>query len=188
MTRRTFVKNVSAGIAVRTVSGAPGVVRAVAKSGTGLFEIRRVADGVYLAAAAPVYKVNSNAAIIENEDGLLVVDAHAKPSAARALVQEIGEMTPKPVRYVVNTHFHFDHWQGNEVYPAAYPNVEVITTEITRAALLSKGVARIRDQIRTVPGEIAKLQAEFAAPPTAGRRAEPPPHPHQSAAHPARLS
>ena len=171
MTRRTFVKNVSAGIAVRTVSGAPGMVRAVAKSGTGLFEIKRVADGVYLAAAAPVYKVNSNAAIIENEDGLLVVDTHSKPSAARALVQEIGEMTAKPVRYVVNTHFHFDHWQGNEVYPAAYPNVEVITTEITREALLSKGVARIRDQIRTVPGEIAKLKAELAAAPTAGRRA-----------------
>src|SRR5437879_4220610 len=172
MTRRTFVRNVSAGIAASTVSGAPGVSRAAARGGKGLFEIKRVADGVYLAAAAPVYKVNSNAAIIANEDGLLVVDTHSKPSAARALVQELGEMTAKPVRYVVNTHFHFDHWQGNEVYPAAYPNVEVITTEITREALLSRGVPRIRDQIRTMPGEIAKLKAELAAAPTAGRRAE----------------
>jgi cyclase len=172
MTRRTVVKHVGAGLAARTVGGAPGAGGAVGRSGRDLFEIKRVGDGVYLAAAAPVYKVNSNAAIIENEDGLLVVDTHSKPSAARALVRAIGEMTAKPVRYVVNTHFHFDHWQGNEVYPAAYPNVEVITTEITREALLSKGVARIRDQIRTVPSEIATLKAAVAAAPTAGRRAE----------------
>src|SRR2546430_13108874 len=125
MTRRTFVKNVSAGIAAGTVRGAPGVARAVDKSGKGLFEIKRVADGVYVAAAAPVYKVNSNAAIIANEDGLLVVDTHSKPSAARALVQEIGEMTAKPVRYVVNQHFYFDQCQGYECESASYHNLVV---------------------------------------------------------------
>jgi len=35
------------------------------------FEIKRVADGVHVAVAAPAYKVNSNTAIIENDDGLL---------------------------------------------------------------------------------------------------------------------
>jgi glyoxylase-like metal-dependent hydrolase (beta-lactamase superfamily II) len=137
-----------------------------------LFEITRVADGVYAAVATPAYKVNSNAAIIEHDDGLLVVDTHSKPSAARTLVEQIREVSRKPVRYVVNTHFHFDHWQGNEAYPAAYPNVEVITTEITREAMLRRSLPRVRDQIRTLPAEIAKLKTELAAATTAERRAE----------------
>ena len=128
-----------------------------------LFEITPVADGVYAAVAAPAYKVNSNAAIIVNEDGVVVIDSHSKPSAARALVEQIKGMTSKPVRHVINTHFHWDHWQGNEVYPGTYGNVEVITTEITREALRGKGLQRIQEHIRDVPEEIKQLQAAIAA-------------------------
>jgi cyclase len=122
-----------------------------------------VAEGVYAAVAAPAYKVNSNAAIIVNEDGVVVDDSHSKPSAARVLVEQIKGITSKPVRHVINTHFHWDHWQGNEVYPGTYGNVEVITTEITREALQERGLKRIQEQIRTVPDEITHLQAEIAA-------------------------
>jgi len=72
---------------------------------TELFDITPVADGVYAAVAAPAYKVNSNAAIIVNEDGV-VVDSHSKPSAARLLVEQIKGITSRPVRHVINTHFH----------------------------------------------------------------------------------
>src|SRR5207245_4687857 len=50
-----------------------------------LFELKAVADGVYAAIAAPQYKVNSNAAVILTNDGVVVVDSHSKPSAARVL-------------------------------------------------------------------------------------------------------
>ena len=53
-----------------------------------LFELKQVADGVY-AVAAPRYKVNSNAAVILTNDGVVVVDSHSKPSAAQALYREI---------------------------------------------------------------------------------------------------
>ncbi len=137
-----------------------------------LFEIRQVADGVHVAVAAPAYKVNSNAAIIETDAGMLIVDTHSKPSAARVIVQKVREMTPKPVRYVVNTHFHWDHWQGNEVYPAAYPEVEVITHTITREAMVRKGLKRIRDHIRSVPTEIDRLKTDLATASDADRRTE----------------
>ena len=143
-----------------------------AGSSSELFEFRKVADGVHVAVAAPAYKVNSNTAIIETDDGVLIVDSHSKPSAARAVVQQLRDLTPKPVRYVVNTHFHWDHWQGNEVYPAAYPNVEVITNDITREAMVRKSLKRIRDHVRTVPAEIAKLRADLAAATDPGQRAE----------------
>jgi cyclase len=137
-----------------------------------LFEIKPVADGIYAAVAAPAYKINSNAAIIVNDDGVIVVDSHSKPSAARVLVQQIKGITSKPVRHVINTHFHWDHWQGNEVYPGTYGNVEVITTEITREALLSKGLKRIQDQLRTVPDEIDALRADIAAATTPERKVQ----------------
>jgi glyoxylase-like metal-dependent hydrolase (beta-lactamase superfamily II) len=124
--------------------------------------VKKVADGVWVAVAAPAYKVNCNTAIIENDDGVMVVDTHSKPSAARVIVDRLREMTSKPVRYVVNTHFHWDHWHGNEVYPAAYPNAEIVTNQITREAMVRKGLKRIQDHVRTVPAEVAKLRAEAA--------------------------
>ena len=130
--------------------------------GDARFDIKKVADGVHAAVASPAYKVNCNTAIIESDDGVMVVDTHSKPSAAQVIVERLREMTKKPVRYVVNTHFHWDHWHGNEVYPAAYPNAEVVTNDITREAMVRKGLKRIQDHVRTVPGEIATLKANLA--------------------------
>jgi glyoxylase-like metal-dependent hydrolase (beta-lactamase superfamily II) len=131
--------------------------------GDARFDIKKVADGVYAAVASPAYKVNCNTAIIENADGVMVVDTHSKPSAARVIIERLREMTKKPVRYVVNTHFHWDHWHGNEAYPAAYPDAEIVTNQITREAMLKKGLKRIQDHVRQVPGEIAKLKADIHA-------------------------
>ncbi len=105
--------------------------------------------------------MNCNTAIIENADGVMVVDTHSKPSAARVIVERLRDLTKKPVRYVVNTHFHWDHWHGNEVYPAAYPDAEIVTNQITREAMVKKGLKRIQDHVRQVPAEIAKLEADL---------------------------
>jgi cyclase len=142
-----------------------------AQDGRDLFDLRKVGDGVHMAVARPAYKVNSNTVIVELDDGLLVVDTHSKPSAARAIVAMLRDVTPKPVRYVVNTHYHWDHWQGNEVYPATYPNVEVITNDITREAMVTKSLKRIQDHVRSGPDEVARLRAELASA-TGARRAE----------------
>jgi glyoxylase-like metal-dependent hydrolase (beta-lactamase superfamily II) len=131
--------------------------------GDAKFEIKQVADGVHVAVAEPAYKVNCNTAIIENDDGVMVIDTHSKPSAARVIVEHLRGMTTKPVRYVVNTHFHWDHWHGNEVYPAAYPGAQIVTNQITREAMVMKGLKRIGDHRRQMPADIAKLEADVVA-------------------------
>jgi glyoxylase-like metal-dependent hydrolase (beta-lactamase superfamily II) len=140
-------------------------------AGDARFDFEQVADGVHVAVAAPAYKVNSNTAIIENDGGVVIVDTHSKPSAARVIVDRLRDLTPKPVRFVVNTHFHWDHWHGNEVYPAAYPGAEIITNQLTREAMVRKGLKRIQDHVRQVPAEVSRLQAELAAATTPEQRA-----------------
>ena len=80
--------------------------------------------------------VGSNAAIIVNEEDVLLVDSHISPVAAAALIEELGSITDKPVKYVVNTHFHFDHAHGNQIYP---DDIEVIGHEFTREMLTNEG-------------------------------------------------
>jgi len=131
-----------------------------------LFELKPVADGVYAAIAAPRYKVNSNAAVILTDDGVIVVDSHSKPSAAYALYREIQAITQQPIRKIINTHFHWDHWQGNQIYAEANPDLEIITSERTRENLVSAdagagGVGYIEKQLAAVPKEIAKLKEEI---------------------------
>src|SRR5215469_13324802 len=109
-------------------------------SAEDLFDIKPVADGVYAAIARPAFRVNCNAAIIFLDDSVLVVDTHSKPSAARGLIAQIKKLTPKPVKYVVNTHFHYDHYQGNEAYPSSWPaGVEIISSEATRTSIEQRG-------------------------------------------------
>jgi cyclase len=132
-----------------------------------LFELKPVADGVYAAIAAARYKVNCNAAVILTDDGVVVVDSHSKPSAAYALYRQIQGITKQPIRKIINTHFHWDHWQGNQVYAEASPGLEIISSERTRENLTrpdagAGGVPYIEKQLTNVPKEIDKLKEDIA--------------------------
>jgi len=78
------------------------------------FVLKEVGPGVYAAIDGPDHKAGSNAGFVIGDDGVLVVDAFFNQDAARALVSEIRRLTPKPIRYVVNTHYHADHTGGDQ--------------------------------------------------------------------------
>lgn len=129
-----------------------------------LFTLERVADGVYAAIATPRTPINCNAAVVVYDDGVLVVDTHSRPSSARALIQQIASVTDKPVRYAVNSHFHWDHAQGNRAYPVAFPKqVAIVSSEATRENLRTLGLGRVRDQIENGPRQIDDVKRRLAA-------------------------
>jgi glyoxylase-like metal-dependent hydrolase (beta-lactamase superfamily II) len=135
------------------------------------FDLKPVVPGVYAALARPQYKINCNAAVIVLDDGVLVMDTHSKPSAARALMAQIKTVTDKPVKYVVDSHFHWDHYQGNDAYLSAWPQgVQIIASEATREGIEQKGIPRVRQQILAVPKEIEGLRAELGKTTDASRR------------------
>jgi len=147
------------------------VARAQAATATQrLFDIEKVADGVYFALAHPAALTNCNAAIFVNSQDVLVVDAHSKPSAAASLIAQIKkEVTTKPVRYLVNTHFHWDHSQGDPAYKATGSKVEIIASEATKELLAQNARKRLKDSLDGVPQIVDGLQARLAKAPTADK-------------------
>src|SRR3954464_399510 len=92
-----------------------------------------IADGIYqFTTIRDSYVRYLNSVVVVNADDVLVFDTNTRPSSARLIVAEIRKITNKPVRYVVNSHWHPDHWSGNEVYAQAFPGVEIIATEQAR--------------------------------------------------------
>ena len=78
------------------------------------FVLKQVGPGVYAAIDGPEHKAGSNAGFVIGDDGVLVIDAFFNVDAARALVGEIHRLTPKPIRFLVNTHYHADHTGGDQ--------------------------------------------------------------------------
>jgi len=81
-----------------------------------------VAPGVHLFQTQPYGDVglDGNSVAIVSDDGVLVFDANGTPAAARAVLAQIRRLTKQPVRYLVYSHWHWDHWYGAEVYAAAF--------------------------------------------------------------------
>src|SRR3954454_21698278 len=96
------------------VLGSPASAQAPSPAGLP-FVLKQIGPGVYAAIDGPEHKAGSNAGFVIGDDGVLVVDSFFNVDAARALVAEIRRLTPKPIRYVVNTHSHADHTGGDQV-------------------------------------------------------------------------
>ena len=133
---------------------------------TNLFNIEKVADGVYAALAKPQILTNCNAAIFVGSRDVLVVDAHSKPSAAASLIAQIKkEVTTKPVRYLVNTHFHWDHSQGDAAYKTASPKIDIITSDTTKQLMTQLSRNRLKESLDGVPAMLDTLRARMAKSP-----------------------
>jgi cyclase len=127
------------------------------------FRFDKIADGVYHAVGTGSLVVMSNAAVIEGDDDVLVVDTHVTPGGAWALREELKAITSKPIRFVVNSHFHFDHSHGNQIYG---PEVQIIGHEFTRAQMAA---GKSQDSpareffVGGIPNTIKALEAKLAA-------------------------
>jgi glyoxylase-like metal-dependent hydrolase (beta-lactamase superfamily II) len=109
-----------------------------------------VAEGVY-AFITPEERSSfqaGNSVAIVGDDGVLVFDTGNIPSVTRRQIAEIRRMTSKPVRWVVNSHWHPDHTLGNAEYRKAFPGVTVIGTSATRAGILGR-VPTYLEQMRS---------------------------------------
>jgi cyclase len=85
----------------------------------------------------------SNAAFLVTDEGVLVIDARTHPRLGQDLIDRIRKVTDKPIKWLVNTHFHGDHHYGNSAFKAA--GVTIVAQKDTAnlmQRLHSKEIAR----------------------------------------------
>jgi cyclase len=128
-----------------------------------------VADGVYLFVSKPYGDVglDGNSIAIVGRDAVLVFDTNGTPASAAQVLAQIRSLTPKPVRYVVNSHWHWDHWYGTEVYTAAFPGLKVIAHEKTKTLMAGPALEFNRPGLeQQLPGYVASMEKKAQADPT----------------------
>jgi len=101
-----------------------------------------VAPGVYAFIAPPGITpvVSGNTTVVIGDDGVLIIDTGQFPSIAKQQIAAIRKLTPLPVRFIVNTHWHPDHWLGNGTYKAAWPDAVIISTAGTAERMATKAM------------------------------------------------
>ena len=103
------------------------------------YDVVKLAEGVYgFVWRDPLQDpIEGNALFVINDRDVLVVDTGLLPSSARRMAGALRRLTSKPVRYVVNTHWHDDHHNGNQVYRELWPGVEFVAHRNTRADMFA---------------------------------------------------
>ena len=96
-----------------------------------------------------------NTVAILGDESVFVVDT-ATPSGAENVLAEIRQLTDKPVRHVINTHWHDDHIWGNDTYREAFPGVEIVAHPSTRRDIVEQAVPALA-------GNIGRLREMWSA-------------------------
>ena len=117
------------------------------------FELRRLVDGVYVAVRPDVFRqpVEGNLVFIVNADDVVVVDAGGTTASAESAIQLLRTVTDKPVRYLVNTHWHGDHNLGNAAFLKAHPGVEIVAHPNTIAGMTASNI-----DLDNLPGQLTE--------------------------------
>lgn len=82
--------------------------------------LTKIADDVYsyvdMKNPSPAKSYGANAGIIIGKDGIVVIDTLVSSKEAKRFIKDIRAISDKPIKYVVNTHFHLDHSFGNSEF------------------------------------------------------------------------
>ena len=106
----------------------------------------RVAEDIYTFSSDIYAQVT--AGIILTSEGTIVIDTLPFPQETRAMLAFIAERSKGPVRYLINTHYHSDHTNGNYLFPEA----EIIAHRLCRETLIRWGQQSLEAAKRDTPG------------------------------------
>ena len=137
---------------------------APAQSPARNFEVQKIAEGVYavIRKDPPGLMVDANSVFIINEEDVIVVDTSGAPSTAKEVLAALRKLTARPVKYVVNTHWHDDHIIGDQVYQEAFPGVEFIAHARMREYLPAQGAANRKNFLQGAPSALQSLKDSLA--------------------------
>lgn len=129
---------------------------------SGAHRFEKVADGIYYATASGTMTVGANSPIILTDDEALIIDSEITPAAGRALAADLKAVTSKPIRYVVDSHYHYDHAHGNQVF---MQDAQVIGHDNTRRRMLTNVLEQSTylSSVQPIPSRVEALRQRIAA-------------------------
>lgn len=96
-------------------------IKTVSLQNAGL-QLQEIAQGIYALVASTDFPPASpalaiaNGGIVIGSDGVLVIDPFQTPELGEMMISTVKSLTDKPIKYVLNTHYHSDHTGANSVF------------------------------------------------------------------------
>jgi cyclase len=122
---------------------------------TSDFVLQKSGDGVWAAIVNDEGKAGGNAGVVIGGDGVVVIDTFQDPEPAAALLAAIRKITNLPIRFVVNTHYHLDHVNGNDVFAAA--GAVIVAHKNARGWIRTENIKMIDPPV--TPEKTARVQS-----------------------------
>jgi cyclase len=126
-------------------------------------KLQKVTENLYVISSPIGLKLN--VAFLVTEEGVLCIDAKYFPYQGEQIVAKILQVTDKPIRYLIYTHYHGDHTQGAQAFPSS---TLIIAHNNTLKNMKEDGLARIEkdktiyfpQQLKALEEKVKKLQQE----------------------------
>jgi len=119
------------------------------------FQLQKIGNGVWAAIVNDEGLAGGNAGFVIGDDGVLAIDTFQDPRPAKAMLNEIRKLTPLPIRFVVNTHYHLDHVNGNDVFAAA--GATIVAQRNARAWIRTENIKMLDPPV--TPEKKARVQS-----------------------------
>jgi glyoxylase-like metal-dependent hydrolase (beta-lactamase superfamily II) len=128
---------------------------------SGEFHIQKVTENLYMIGST----IGANVAFLITEEAVLCVDAKYFPYQGEQIIAKIRQVTDKPIKYLIYTHYHGDHTQGAQAFPSS---TLIIAHKNTLKNMEEDGLARIEkdktiyftQQLKALDENVKKLQQE----------------------------
>lgn len=125
-------------------------------------ETIKVTDSIYVFQPKIEWTHGNGVAIIGN-DGVFFIDTYIQTNYAEEAIRRLKKITKQPVRYVLNTHWHYDHVMGNDVFRKAYPGSKLIMHDSTVRFMNSSVKRFIEQEPGRIKTDITQLERELKA-------------------------
>jgi cyclase len=132
------------------------------------FRLQQLADGVYAAIHIDGGAAIGNAGIVDLGDRTLIYDTLIAPQAANDLRTAAEALTSRPIDVVIDSHWHYDHIWGNQVFGA---NTDIISSEETRRLIIAtRGHGAYDSFMADAEANLEATRAQFEATEDEGQR------------------
>src|SRR2546425_444884 len=115
----------------------------------GPFTLKKLAEGAYV-----LYGRGGNIGFAVTDEGVVVIDDQFADLAS-GIAEQIKSVTPKPVKFLINTHHHGDHTGGNGFFIK-------MTTIVAHDNVRKHMLEAPQETIASAPGQINNLEVRIA--------------------------